>query len=234
MALVHGAEVRKLVELEQSHWWYRERRYLLRRRAQGFAPGVALDVGAAGGGNTRVLTSLGWKVVALEFTEEGSQAARERGLSVVRGDAQQLPIADGSLDLVMALDVLEHLPDDELAAAEIFRVLRPGGVLIASVPVDPALWSAHDVAVGHVRRYLPADFLSLLDNAGLELVEVRSWMVLLRPVVFLRRRRSTGSDLDRPHPVVNAVLGAVVRFERHLPVGGLPGVSLFVTVRRPA
>lgn len=230
---MEGAEVRKLVELEDGHWWYRERRHLLGRRVRGLAPGLALDVGAAGGGNTRVLRSLGWRVLALEFTAEGAQVARERGLEVVRGDAQQLPVADGSLDLVTALDVLEHLPDHERAAAEVHRVLRPGGALVAAVPVDQRLWSAHDVAVGHVRRYEPAELLALLRGAGLEIVEARSWMVLLRPAVALRRRRSTGSDLDEPHRFVNATLGGIVRLERHLPLGRAPGVSVFVTARRP-
>ena len=152
---------------------------------------------------------------------------------MIRADAQQLPVADQSLDLVTALDVLEHLPDHERAAGEIQRVLRPGGTLIAAVPVDQSLWSEHDVAVGHQRRYAPREFLDLLRGAGLEVTDARSWMVLLRPVVALRRRSSTGSDLDEPHPLVNAALTAVVRAERHLPVSRAPGVSVFVTARRP-
>lgn len=230
---MEATELRKLAELEEGHWWYRERRHLLARRVDGLAPGLALDVGAAGGGNTRVLKSLGWDVLALEFTQEGAQVARGRGLDVVRADAQHLPVADRSLDLVVALDVLEHLPDHERAAAEVHRVLRPGGTLVAAVPVDQRLWSAHDVAVGHVRRYQTSEFLTLLQDAGLEILGVRSWMVLLRPAVALHRRRSSGSDLDEPHPLLNAALGAVVRFERHLPVGRAPGVSVFVTARRP-
>lgn len=230
---MEGAEIRKLVLLEDEHWWYRERRHLLRRRVRELAPGQALDIGAAGGGNTRVLESLGWDVLALEFSKEGAQVARERGLQVIRADAQRLPIEDESLDLVTALDVLEHLPDHERAAAEIHRVLRPGGVLVAAVPVDQRLWSEHDVAVGHERRYEPRDFLALLQGAGLEIVEARSWMVLLRPAVAWRRRSSSGSDLDEPHPLVNAALTGVVRLERVLPVSRAPGVSVFVTARRP-
>lgn len=230
---MEGTEIRKLVALEDDHWWYRERRHLLHTRVRDLPPGRALDIGAAGGGNTRVLEALGWDVLALEFTAEGAQVAYERGLKVIRADAQQLPVEDESLDLVTALDVLEHLPDHERAAAEIHRVLRPGGVLVAAVPVDMRLWSEHDVAVGHHRRYEPPDFLSLLAGAGLEIVEARSWMVLLRPVVALRRRRSQGSDLEEMHPLVNAALSGVVRLERALPVSRAPGVSVFVTARRP-
>lgn len=230
---MEGAEIRTLVAVEDRHWWYRERRHLLARQQTADPPGDALDIGAAGGGNTRVLQRLGWRVLALEFTAEGAQVGRERGLQVLRADAQHLPVVDRSLDLVTALDVLEHLPEDERAAAEIHRVLRPGGTLVAAVPVDQRLWSAHDEAVGHVRRYARADFVALLEGAGLVVEEPRSWMVLLRPAVALRRRFTSGSDLGDPHPLVNRVLSGVVRLERVLPVGRAPGVSLFVTARRP-
>ncbi len=80
-----------------------------------------------------------------------AQIARERGIDVIRGDARELPMRTGSLDLVTAFDVLEHIEEDYLAAAEITRVLRPGGAALIAVPADMALWSAHDEAVNHVR-----------------------------------------------------------------------------------
>lgn len=230
---MEGTEIRRLVQLEGRHWWYRERRALLDGQVSTMRPGRALDIGAAGGGNTLVLTRRGWQAVALEYAVEGAAVAAGRGLPVLRADACHLPIADDSLDLVTALDVLEHLEDDAAAAAEIRRVLRPGGVLVVTVPVDRRLWSAHDEAVGHVRRYERAQIIGLLESAGLRVETVRSWMVLLRPAVALRRRTSQGSDLAEPGALANAVLGAVVRLERHLPVGRLPGVSLLVRARRP-
>jgi SAM-dependent methyltransferase len=230
---VDDAEIGRLVTLEDRHWWYRERRALLAGTVRDLAPARALDVGAAGGGNTRVLAGAGWEVCALEHSAAGAGVAAGRGLAVVRADALCLPFADRSVDLVTALDVLEHLQDDRAAVAEVRRVLRPGGRLVVTVPVDMRLWSAHDEAVGHVRRYARAELLALLRGAGLEVELVRSWMVLLRPAVAWQRRRSTGSDLTEPSRVVNAALGAVVRAERRLPVGRLPGVSLLVRARRP-
>ena len=230
---MEGTEVRKLTELEDRHWWYRERRALVARAIRGLLPGVALDVGAAGGGNTRVLHAAGWRAAALEYGEEGAWVCAERGIPVLRGDATRLPLSPESLDLVVAYDVLEHIEDDAAAAKEVFELLRPGGVFLVAVPCDPALWSAHDEAVGHVRRYTRSELLSLLGGAGFTVEDVRSWMVLLRPAVALRRRSSTGSDLDDPPGWLNAALGAVVAVERRLPVGRLPGVSLLVTARRP-
>lgn len=231
---MEGTEVRKLTELEDRHWWYRERRSVLARDVAGLTPGTALDVGAAGGGNTRVLNGLGWRAAALEYGSEGAQVCHERGIPVLRGDATALPVAAGSLDLVVAFDVLEHLVDDHAATKDVFSALRPGGTFLVAVPCDPKLWSAHDVAVGHVRRYTRPELLALLSGAGFRVDDVRSWMVLLRPAVALRRRSSSGSDLDDPPRWMNAALGAVVAAERYLPVGRLPGVSLLVRATRPA
>jgi SAM-dependent methyltransferase len=230
---VEATEVRKLAELEDEHWWYRERRHLLAREVRGLRPGRALDVGAAGGGNTRVLRRLGWDAAALEYGAEGAGVARERGLATLRADATALPLADGSVDLVMAFDVLEHLDDDDTAVAEIARVLRPGGHFLVAVPCDPRLWSAHDEAVGHVRRYTRPTLTDLLTRGGFDLGPMRSWNVLLRPVVALRRRSTSGSDLDDLPPLINLGLRAVITAERYLPVKSLPGVSLLVTARRP-
>jgi SAM-dependent methyltransferase len=225
---MEGTEVRKLAELEDDHWWYRERRHLLAKAISGLVPGRAIDIGAAGGGNTRVLRQHGWDAVALEYGADGAEVAHGRGLATLRGDATRLPLADDSLDLVVAFDLLEHLHDDDAAVAEVRRVLKPTGTYLVAVPADPRLWSRHDEAVDHVRRYTREGLLGLLDRGGFDVRDVRSWNVLLRPVVAMRRKTSSGSDLDDLHPVVNFGLRTIITAERYLPVGGLPGVSLLV------
>src|SRR5690349_5061709 len=168
-APVEGTEVRKLAALEDTHWWYRERRHLLGRSIQGLRPGRALDIGAAGGGNTRVLRDAGWTVAALEYGADGAQVAAERGLAVLRADATALPVDRDSLDLVVAFDVLEHIPDHDRAVAEVRRVLRPDGRFLVAVPADPRLWSEHDVAVDHVRRYTRVTLRAVLERGGFTL-----------------------------------------------------------------
>ncbi len=231
---MEAAELRTLVEVEDRHWWYAERRKLLARELRRLpAPGRALDIGAAGGGNTRVLLSHGWQPVALEFAPTAAQIARERSIDVIRADARELPVRTGSMDLVTAFDILEHIEEDYLAASEITRVLRPGGPPRLAVPPALALWSAHDTAVGHVRRYTRGTLAEVVGKGGLLIEDMWSWNVLLRPVVSLRRKSSTGSDLGKVNPVVNAGLKAVIAAERYLPVKSLPGVSLFLRARRP-
>ncbi|NUT42583.1 MAG: class I SAM-dependent methyltransferase [Thermoactinospora sp.] len=230
---MESTEIRRLVELEDTHWWYRERRAILRKELRSLRPGRALDIGAAGGGNTRVMLAAGWEATATDFSEVAVEVARERGIDAVWADARELPFDDASKDLVTAFDVLEHIEEDDRAAAEIVRVLRPGGTALIAVPCDMRLWSQHDVAVGHVRRYTRQELVDVIVRAGLVIERVWSWNVLLRPVVAVRRRRSTGSDLEELSPLVNTGLSMIVAVERHLPVKSLPGVTLFLRARKP-
>ena len=228
------AELQLLTSLEDHHWWYRERRAILRRELRRLpGPGQALDIGAAGGGNTRVLQAHGWQAIAVEYSDSVASVAYSRGICIIRADARELPVRSGTCGLVTALDVLEHIDEDYLAAAEIARVLQPGGTALIAVPCDMALWSAHDDAVGHLRPYARPDLARLVQKAGLTVEKMWSWNVLLRPAVSLRRKFSTGSDLEEVSALANEVLTAVIVAERYLPVNSWPGVSLIVRARRP-
>jgi len=233
-----ASDIRRIADLEDGHWWFRERRAILGRWLRkldraGVPAGVALDIGAAGGGNTRVLRRHGWRPIALEYSEQGAAVAAERGLTVLRGDATRLPAAAASVDLVTAFDIIEHIEDDGLATAEIQRVLRPGGTVLVTVPADMRLWSAHDVVSQHYRRYDRDGLIQVVTAAGLEIDELWSWNVLLRPAVVLSRRKSAGNALGPTSPLVNAALATVVTAERHLPLRSLPGVSLMLRAHRP-
>jgi ubiquinone/menaquinone biosynthesis C-methylase UbiE len=229
---VQHDEVTKLAELEHHHWWYAERRALVAKQLKRLGPpkpgDQALDIGSAAGGNSAVLMKHGWSVTAADLSTTAVALARSRGIRAVNSDITHLPVKSGSVGLVTALDVLEHVPDDKKAIGEIHRVLRRGASALITVPASMSLWSQHDVAVGHVRRYSREELVALVGNSGLCIADVFSWNVLLRPIAAWRRRRSTGSDLDRPAPLVNAGLRTIVAAERVLPVGKMPGVSLVV------
>lgn len=234
---MEATEIRKLALLEDAHWWYRERRVLLRQMVERQFPGsahgrVAIDVGAAGGGNTRVLRDLGFFAIPVEYELEGAVVARERGLAVACADARALPFENGSADLVVAFDVLEHIEEDHLALCEIRRILRPGGLLFVAVPADMRLWSDHDASVGHIRRYSAEQLAAVASDAGLRVTQIRSWNVLLRGVVAARRSRQVGSDLDELSGFVNLTLRGVITLERHIKwLGGRRGVSLLMQAR---
>ncbi len=228
-------EIAKSAQLEHRHWWYAARRALVRRIVREWPAGRAIDVGCGMGGNTAVLRELGWHAVGVEYTKTGADIAARRGIPVIQGDGRHLPVADKSVDLVMSTDAWEHIDDDRAVARETARVLRPGGRVLVAVPAGMALWSGHDVALGHVRRYEKEQLADLVTSAGLVIDDIWSWNVLLRPVVRARRRNKVAaeSEMEAVHPVLNAGLRAALTVERGLPVKRLPGVSLVAVAHRP-
>ena len=129
-----------------------------------------------------------------------SRLKARAGLTTL-GEITALPFPDGSFDLVCAFDIVEHVEDDRQAFRELGRIARDAAVVIFSVPLDPARWSAFDALVGHVRRYDPDDLLTLLGEHALVLeqsaafgMEPRSrwlldlavWGLTRRPVQAMR------------------------------------------------
>jgi len=92
---------------------------------------------------------------------------RDRGGQVALGKVSSLPFSDATFDLVCALDIIEHVDDDDSALSELVRVLRSGGLLLISTPLHPVLWNSFDDFVGHRRRYEPPCLLEKLAQHGL-------------------------------------------------------------------
>ncbi|WP_310963067.1 class I SAM-dependent methyltransferase [Nocardioides terrisoli] len=229
------AEIRKSAALERRHWWYAARRTMVRRELAPLRIGRALDVGCGSGGNTEVLRDLGWQVTGLDHSPASAEVAHGRGLPVVRGDARALPFADASFDLVLSTDAWEHVDRDDIVAAETRRVLRPGGHLLLAVPAGTDLWSGHDVALAHFRRYERRSLVELVQGSGLQVEDVFGWNVLLRPIarVRRRRRRTSESEMQPVNALLNMVLRAVLAVEAHLPLRRRRGMSLVLHATRP-
>lgn len=190
--------MRATLALDNDHWWYRGRRRVIRAELDRLplAPGGrVLDAGCGSGATMRELVRYG-EVSGIELSVEAAELARSRAHGDVRiGRLEELPWADDTFELITCLDVIEHVPDDVVALVELARVCAPGGWLLVTVPAYQALWSAHDVANHHHRRYSRAMLRTAARQAGWELVRISSFnSLLLAPAAAVRlaRRRALG------------------------------------------
>lgn len=167
------------------------------------AGGVRLriaDVGCGTGGNFTLLDEWG-DVAGIDMSPEALRFCLQRGrANVLRATADRLPFADGSLDLATALDVLEHLQDDRAALAEFRRVLKPGGHLVLTVPAYRFIWSEHDEALHHRRRYVLSELRAKVAASGLEVRRISYAISAILPVavVFRILQGLRPSRQDRP------------------------------------
>ena len=240
-------EFQKMHELEERHWWYRSRTRLVEdalSRIYGDGKGLRiLDLATACGKNLESFRGRG-QVYGIDISRESLRYCRERGgAGIVLADAMRIPFKDGAFDLVLALDALEHLEDDGQALKEVRRVLKEGGRLIATTPALMLLWSTHDEAYHHRRRYTRAELAGKLEAAGFTTERIPYWTSLLMPPVYLFRKvrglwksGKPRSDFYTYLPsLMDRLLGGIQAWERALIARGIPlplGVSLFCVARK--
>jgi len=228
----------RMAQHDASHWWYVARRKILSdlitRKIKPPKGASILEIGCGTGHNFAMLGSFG-HVDAIEIDEGARDVAQGRlGRPILTAPLPSLDgIADASYDMIALLDVLEHIGEDEASLASIRKKLKPGGRLLLTVPANPWMWSAHDLAHHHQRRYTIASLQAVVRKAGFKVELMSHFNSLLFPVAAVMRLigKATGkteSDDKMPSAGVNAILERVFRIERHL-VGrvSLPaGVSI--------
>ena len=239
--------MRATLEVDERHWWYRGRREVIRSELDSLplpTPAEVLDAGCGSGRTMQELEAYG-TVRGIELDEAAAEMARARGHGdVAIGRLEQLPWPDATFDLITSLDVIEHTPDDREALAELRRVCRPGGWLLVTVPAHQALWSGHDEANHHYRRYSRSMLRSAAAGAGWSVTRITSFnSVLLAPAAAVRlaRRRfparnGAAEDLSIPPWWLNELLERPLQIEAGWLRRGhtLPlGLSLLAVMRRP-
>ena len=235
----------QMAKLDSRHWWFTARRRILdgviERIVRPPKDARILELGAGTGHNLAMLSRFG-SVEASELDPVARELASERlGRPVVEAALPDLSMfSAGVFDLVALLDVLEHVTDDRSSLKAIYERLKPGGTLLLTVPINPWMWSAHDVAHHHHRRYRKHEIRKLALDAGFEIELLSPFNSLLFPPIAAVRLlgKLTGkddSDDAMPSAPVNRALDAIFGLERSL-IGRVPmpfGVSLVAVLRRP-
>ncbi|HSF25871.1 MAG TPA: class I SAM-dependent methyltransferase [Blastocatellia bacterium] len=240
------AEYAEMYKLESFYWWFVARRKLLESLmlavTNEFTNPVILDVGCGTGMNFSVLSRFG-DTFSSDSAGEALWFCKSRGLGgLVQSDGESLPFSSASFDVVTALDVLEHLDNDLDAMRELLRVTKENGVLVITVPAYGFLWSEHDEALHHRRRYAASELRNKLTNAGFEVERITYYITLLFfPILFLRFVQSVSKksiQAKTSHMILpgwlNRFLIWILGFERQLLRWmNLPfGVSLVCLARK--
>jgi len=186
-------EYRFMYDLEGVHWWFTARRRLALRLIGSLkkpSP-VILDVGTGTGRNLMAFMKAG-KAYGVDISLRAIAFCRKRGIDrVIASPVERLPFADRTIDVITCLDLLEHVEEPDEVLKEFARVLKDGGRIIIMVPAFQILWSQHDEALCHLRRYGKADLAADLDEAGLRPEKMSyfffSSFFAVAPVRFARR-----------------------------------------------
>lgn len=236
-----------IVDCEDHHWWHVGRRRIVSDVVErlGLPRGSRLlDAGCGAGGMLDTLSSFG-DVSGLDVNSEWAALARQRGYEDIReGVVERLPWDEEMFDLVTLLDVLEHTADDRVTLSELRRVVRPGGYLLVTVPAYQVLWSSHDLANHHYRRYSRRTLRTAAVAAAWSVERMTFFNALLLPpavaVRFAQKLRRESAEQHTPdahigprwlYPALQLPLRAEacwLRRERNLPAG----LSLLALLRR--
>lgn len=205
-------EYQKLYDLEATYWWFVGRRIIIKNILQKYLPRTKnlsiLDYGCGTGGTLPLLSEFG-KVIGVDVSPTAVKLSQKNShYKVDLVDLNQpLPMQD-SFDLITILDVLEHIQDDQGILKNLKAHLRPGGTLLITVPAYQFLWSEHDVALKHFRRYTAHTLLEKLKLAGFEPIYCTYANFFVFPLVFVYRLLK--GTINKLHPKKQAETSYVI------------------------
>jgi SAM-dependent methyltransferase len=248
---MNSDEYTNLDRVEALHWYYSGKRELVKawisRTRKPIPSDVLLDCGAGTGRFAKEMEAH-CRVLVLDDHEEALRLLRDRFApdQVLSLEENRVPLPDGSLEYVTALDVLEHVPDDAQVVRGFHQLLKPGGIAVVTVPAGMALWSDWDVALHHFRRYNRSQLRALFPPSQWELVHLNYTNVVVYPAVWLIRKwralkqrfgiigSTSRSEDNLPPRWINRLLRAIFVTLGEV---GMPfpfGVSLILVARRRA
>lgn len=231
-----------IYSVERTHWWYRVRRLIVHNLIARYASKrqlKILDVGCGTGTLLGELSRYG-EAQGVDISPKAVAFCQERGMANARtGNVTAIGFPDNSFDVVLALDILEHVADDVGAIAEIRRVLKPGGLAIVFVPAFMSLWGSTDLLSEHYRRYRLPELREKLGAGFTVLWSSYFNTFLFAPIALWRlanriTKLHSASEMELNNPFINTMLFAIFFSESKVAcVTKMPfGVSAMVVSRK--
>lgn len=229
----------KLAQLEAKNFWFQARNKLILWTLRTYIPKAHtfLEVGC---GTGFVLSGIakanpGMVLSGSEIFLSGLSHAIERVPTAcfMQMDARRIPFLD-EFDAIGAFDVLEHIEEDKTVLSQLYNALKPGGILLLTVPQHPWLWSTSDECACHVRRYTARELHTKMIDTGFHIERSTSFVSLLLPAMLLSRRKKLPVDaeydataeLRLPNTLNNFFLGIMLLEQKliyrgiNFPLGG--------------
>jgi ubiquinone/menaquinone biosynthesis C-methylase UbiE len=231
-------------QVESFHWWFVGRRKLLETilTTLDLSPGdMAIEIGCGAGSNLNVLNSKKIRAIGLDQSSYALSLVKTKlHLPLINGDLNDLPIQTNSMGLMIAMDVLEHLENDTIGIAELYRALKNGGTLILTIPAFKSLWGIQDTITGHKRRYSLKEISEKLRMGGFSILKLSYFnFFLFFPIFFTRRlihllKFKIESENRINSPLLNYFLKTIFSLEPYLLryISFPFGVSIFCVARK--
>lgn len=217
-------------KIEKEHWLMRARRMIVRDNldaylGKGQIGARLLDFGCGSGIFVEELAATGFDAHGVDISAEAVRFGELQGiknLGVI--DSHKIGFPDKTFDVVLSLDVLEHLEDTSWALQEIERVLKPGGIFVVMVPAYMFLWGVQDEVAHHYRRYTKGMLLrEVKKSTKLSVLRSSYFNTFLFPAIALLRImsrifniKSRESDFDINNPLLDKIFFSIINLERKL------------------
>lgn len=240
---------KELAELEADNFWFRARNKGILWAVHQYSPQLKsfLEIGC---GTGFVISAISEqfpeaRLLGSEYLEEGLVFAQQRlpNAEFTQMDARNIPYKS-KLDAIGAFDVLEHIEEDEVVLQQMYKAIKPGGIMYITVPQHRWLWSVVDEYACHVRRYAANELHQKVCRTGFVIIRSTSFVSILLPAMYLSRllkRNKMDVSIDamaelRINPLLNKVFEWLLNFELalirmgiSLPMGG----SRLLVARKP-
>ena len=245
---MHPDEYAKMYELEDVYWWFQGRKKIILNLMHRYINDKSgkvkvLDLGC---GTGLIMDSLNYRYhpLGLDFSGKALDYCRKRGLhELICGDVSRMPLASQQIPVIVALDLIEHVEDDNALMKEMLRILEPGGLLFITAPAYKFLWGEHDEALYHFRRYEAKELKALLKKHNFHILKF-SYAIsfLTAPIIIFRWLRNLLRKKSAPKThlivlprIINRLLLLILHLEAWLLrfINFPFGVSLVAVAQKP-
>jgi SAM-dependent methyltransferase len=216
-----------MYKVETQHWWFVARRKIIENvihKLKLKKGSSILDAGCGTGDNLAVLSKYG-EVVAMERDSNAFQKAHSRGIGKVFKGELPNEIHEGikkDNNLIVLLDVLEHIDDDSQSLSSLKNYLKDDGQILLTVPAYQFLWTIRDDQHHHKRRYTVNKLKELLETNGFKVTYISYFNTFLFPLALIERIKQKlfpsieESDLKMPPKIINSIFEKIFSFESKL------------------